>query len=198
MDSDLKKQIFSKNISVIFDLEYTSWPGSNDRVESLPGKYHEIVQIGAVIIEMSEDMREVDSFQTLVRPQKNPILSDYFVGLTCITQEQVERGGVLFPLALIQFMDFIGEHPINILSNGCDDEIIKENCQIHNVPFPPIFLNAINLKPYFSEILGLSLRDCTSGVLPELFGLNSSEKAHDALADTRSISQVLRYLWMAG
>ena len=181
---------------MIFDLEYTSWPGSNDRVENLPGKYHEIVQIGAVIIEMHGDMREVDCFQTLVRPQKNPILSDYFVDLTRITQKQVESNGVLFPLALIQFMDFIGEHPINILSNGCDDEIIKENCQIHNIRFPSMFLNAINLKPYFSESLGLSLSDCTSGVLPELFGLNNSGKAHDALADTRSISQVLRHLWM--
>lgn len=103
---------------MIFDLEYTSWPGSNDRVENLPGKYHEIIQIGAVIIEMSGDMREVDSFQTLVRPQKNPILSDYLVDLTRITQEQVEKGGVLFPLALIQFMDFI--NGVRAAMKDCD------------------------------------------------------------------------------
>jgi inhibitor of KinA sporulation pathway (predicted exonuclease) len=183
---------------VVFDLEYTSWPGSNDNIENLPGKHHEIVQIGAIIIQMHGDILEVGSFQTLVCPQKNPVLSDYFVNLTGITQEQVEREGVLFPLALKQFMNFIGEHSLKILSNGCDDLIIQENCRIHNISFPSVFLNAINLKSYFAETLGLPLADCVSGVLPELFGLKSGEKAHDALADSRSIAQVLRYLWVDG
>ena len=181
---------------MVFDLEYTSWPGSNDNIENLPGKHHEIVQIGAITLEMHGDILEVGSFQTLVCPQKNPVLSDYFVNLTGITQDQVERDGILFPLALKQFMNFIGEHSLKILSNGRDDLIIQENCKIHNISFPPVFLNAIDLKPYFAETLGLPLADCTSGVLPELFGLKSNERAHDALADCRSIAQVLRYLWM--
>ena len=101
---------------MVFDLEYTSWPGSNDNIENLPGKHHEIVQIGAIIIQMHGDILEVGSFQTLVCPQKNPVLSDYFVNLTGITQEQVERDGVLFPLALKQFMNFIDEHSLKILS----------------------------------------------------------------------------------
>jgi inhibitor of KinA sporulation pathway (predicted exonuclease) len=167
-----------------------------DSVENLPGKHHEIVQIGAITIEMHGDILEVGSFQTLVCPQKNPVLSDYFVNLTGITQEQVERDGVLFPLALKQFMNFISEHSLKILSNGCDDLIIQENCEIHNISFPSIFLNAINLKPYFAETLGLPLADFTGRVLPELFGLKSSKKAHDALADSRSIAQVLRCLWV--
>ena len=190
------KHIFTEDKAVIFDLEFTSWPGSNERNWSLPNEDREIIQIGAVKIETTGDMREVDSFQILVRPLKNPILSDYIVNLTEITQEKVEKEGILFPLALSRFINFIGEHPIDILSNGGDEEVIEENCQIHNIPFLSIFKKSTDLKIYFSEVLGISRKNCTSGMLPELFGLNNHEKQHDALGDARSISQALRYLRM--
>ena len=190
------KHIFTEDKAVVFDLEFTSWPGSNERNWSLPNEDREIIQIGAVKIETTGDMREVDSFQILVRPLKNPILSDYIVNLTEITQEKVEKEGILFPLALSRFINFIGEHPIDILSNGGDEEVIEENCQIHNIPFLSIFKKSTDLKIYFSEVLGISRKNCTSGMLPELFGLNNHEKQHNALGDARSISQALRYLRM--
>ena len=190
------KHIFTEDKAVVFDLEFTSWPGSNERNWSLPNEDREIIQIGAVKIETTGDMREVDSFQILVRPLKNPILSDYIVNLTEITQEKVEKEGILFPLALSRFINFIGEHPIDILSNGGDEEVIEENCQIHNIPFLSIFKKSTDLKIYFSEVLGISRKNCTSGMLPELFGLNNHEKQHNALGDARSISQALKYLRM--
>ena len=97
------KHIFTEDKAMVFDLEFTSWPGSNERNWSLPNEDREIIQIGAVKIETTGDMREVDSFQILVRPLKNPILSDYIVNLTEITQEKVEKEGILFPLALSRF-----------------------------------------------------------------------------------------------
>mgnify|MGYP001080222749 FL=1 len=190
------KHIFTEDKAMVFDLEFTSWPGSNERNWSLPNEDREIIQIGAVKIETTGDMREVDSFQILVRPLKNPILSDYIVNLTEITQEKVEKEGILFPLALSRFINFIGEHPIDILSNGGDEEVIEENCQIHNIPFLSIFKKSTDLRIYFSEVLGISRKNCTSGMLPALFGLNNHEKQHDALGDARSISQSLRYLRM--
>ena len=146
------KHIFTEDKAMVFDLEFTSWPGSNERNWSLPNEDREIIQIGAVKIETTGDMREVDSFQILVRPLKNPILSDYIVNLTEITQEKVEKEGILFPLALSRFINFIGEHPIDILSNGGDEEVIEENCQIHNIPFLSIFKKSTDLKIYFSEV----------------------------------------------
>ena len=127
----MDKHIFTEDKAVVFDLEFTSWPGSNERNWSLPNEDREIIQIGAVKIETTGDMREVDSFKILVRPLKNPILSDYIVNLTEITQEKVEKEVILFPLALSRFINFIGEHPIDILFNGGDKEVIEENCQIH-------------------------------------------------------------------
>ena len=83
---------------------------------------------------------------------------------------------------------------MDIYSNGGDEEVIEENCQIHDIAFPSIFTKAMDLNNYFSKILNISRRDCISGKLPELFGLNNHEKLHDALGDSRAISQVLRFL----
>ena len=180
--------------AVIFDLEFTSWSGSNERNCSLPGEDREVVQIGAIKIETSKGLRETDSFNILVRPLKNPALSEYFVNLTGITQEKIDNQGYSFPDALLRFMGFIGKPPINILSNGGDEDVIEENCQIHDIPYPAVFLRSLNSNPYFSEILNIREKDCISGMLPEMFGLDSDKKPHNALGDARSISQVLRYL----
>ena len=76
------ERIFSENKAVIFDLELTSWPGSNERNWSLPDEHREIIQIGAVKIETEGDMQEINTFQILVRSLINPILSDYIIDLT--------------------------------------------------------------------------------------------------------------------
>jgi len=192
----MSEHLFTEDRAVIFDLEFTSWPGSKERKWSFPDEDREVIQIGAVKIETAGNLREVECFSNFVRPLKNPLLSEYIVNLTGITQEKIETEGVLFPLAMSRFISFIGEFPLNILSHGGDEEVIEENCQIHGIPFPSIFTTATNLIPYFSEILGIPQRDCIGGILPELFGLNNHEKPHDALGDAKSISQVLRYLRM--
>jgi inhibitor of KinA sporulation pathway (predicted exonuclease) len=107
----MKEINFTADKAVIFDLEFTSWPGSNERNWSLPEEDREVVQIGAVKIEISKGLREKDSFNILVRPLKNPVLSEYFVNLTGITQEQADNQGHPFPNALSRFMDFIGSPP---------------------------------------------------------------------------------------
>ena len=45
------KHIFTEDKAMVFDLEFTSWPGSNERNWSLPNEDREIIQIGAVKIE---------------------------------------------------------------------------------------------------------------------------------------------------
>jgi len=190
----LNEIIFTEDKAVVFDLEFTSWPGSNERNWSLPEEDREVVQIGAVKIDTSKGLREIDSFNILVRPLKNPLLSEYFINLTGITQKQVDNQGNSFPNALLRFMDFIGKTPINILSNGGDEDVIEENCQIHAIPLPVIFTKALDSTPYFSKILNIPEKDCCSGMLPEMFGLDNDKKPHDALEDARAISRILRYL----
>jgi inhibitor of KinA sporulation pathway (predicted exonuclease) len=192
----MKKHIFSEKQAVIFDLELTSWPGTNERNWSLPDEHREIIQIGAVKIETKEDMLETNTFQIFVQSRINPILSDYIIDLTGITQEKIDRDGVSFPFALSRFINFIGERPINIFCNGDDKIVIEENCKIYDIPFPSVIKQTFDLKNYFSEILGISRKECISGKLPELFGFKNNGKIHTGLGDARSISRALKHLRM--
>ena len=60
---------------IVFDTEFTSWEGSMENNWSREGEHRELVQIGALKI---SDGKIIDKLDILVKPQINPILSDYF------------------------------------------------------------------------------------------------------------------------
>ena len=69
-------------VIAVFDLEWTTWEGAQARNWSGPGEEREIVEIGAVKLDGRNSLREISAFDMLVRPRLNPLLSDYFTGLT--------------------------------------------------------------------------------------------------------------------
>jgi inhibitor of KinA sporulation pathway (predicted exonuclease) len=113
-----------KDDFVIADLEYTSWEGALARGWDRPGKFREIVQIGAVRVSRAVGLQETDALSLLVRPTLNPELSDYFTNLTGITNADIARAGVPLDEALNRFAAFVGELPI--LTHGRDDLVVAE------------------------------------------------------------------------
>ena len=111
---------------VVFDLEITAWKGSLARNWSGPGEFMEVVQIGAVKLDAAMPMAELASFEVLVTPEKNPVLSDYFIELTGITNADLSRHGVPFQDALTRFADFVGDAGL-VLSNGTDWSDLVQN-----------------------------------------------------------------------
>ena len=90
----------------VFDLEYTTWEGTNARRWSGPGEYFEVVQIGAIILELEPNLTEVAAFEVLTRPEFNPVLSEYFTELTGITNADLDTGKVSFAAGFDQFVQF--------------------------------------------------------------------------------------------
>ena len=80
------------NTIVFYDTEFTTWEGAMENDWSAPGQYREMVQIGAVRFDL-DTLTEVDEFQLLVKPVKNPVLSDFFCELTGISNEDVVKTG---------------------------------------------------------------------------------------------------------
>ena len=189
--------MFTRGAVIIFDLEWTTWPDFWKYDWKLPGKYPEIVQIGAVKLAAPQGFTETASFDALVRPARNPILSDYFIDLTGITQEMVDRDGVPFADALAAFAAFIGA-AADIASNGNDSEIVIENCGLSGIPVPACFGRSIDLHADLSRLVGVAEKSFFSAHLPELLGLPAEGAAHDALADARAIAAALRHLHAAG
>lgn len=173
---------------VVYDLEYTAWNGSRQRGWSGEGEHREIVQIGAVRLDMS--FTERASLDLVVRPRRNPMLSDYFIALTGITQDRVEREGQDIAQALAALAAFAAPD-LPLLSNGRDAEVIAENCRLAALDDP----FAGRTRDVNTDLAAACSRPAVmSADLPGLFGLPPSGRGHDALADARNVAAALSRL----
>jgi len=193
-------------VLVIYDLEFTTWDGAQSRGWTGPGEFREIVQIGA--LRVVPDTLVVDAeFEILVKPSRNPDVSDFFAALTGIDRSAVEQRGTDFLTALNAFLDFCdGSYA---LSYGNDMVVIGENIVLQIPegraparPLPPF----VNIRPHLNAILPATAQLAAGSLsrgLTEAAGLGlteagEAEPIHDALLDCRSILEALRYLRKLG
>jgi inhibitor of KinA sporulation pathway (predicted exonuclease) len=179
---------------VVFDTEFTAWPGSMARAWGGPGEHKEIIQIGAVILD-SESLEERLAFSVLIRPVLNPVLSEYLVDLTGITNERLAAEGVDFATGVAQFVQFAGPRPLH--AYGRDDRIIAANAERLGKPKLWPNLRTTNLKDWLLKV-GIPLAGVHSGNLAAHVGATSQGVAHDALIDSRSLAEAVRYLVAKG
>ncbi len=175
---------------VIFDTEFTAWEGSMERKWSGENEYREMVQIGAIMVE-TERLSEISSLLLYVRPKINPTLSEYFMNLTHITQEEVDEKGVPFKEALEKFYAWSEGFPIYCW--GGDTKVLQENADLYGVENLFATTPGGNIKPLF-ESHGITTEGYMSSTIPRAFGEEPPPAAHDALNDARSIAQALRAL----
>lgn len=187
---------------IVFDMEFTSWPGSVDRLWQGENEFPEIVQIGAVKAIGGLEGSESASFSCYVRPVRHPILSPHFIKLTGITQARIEAEGVPFPEAYADFMDFAGTSETVLCCNGLDLEFLRLNCAQHGLafPLPGRQIRETELTAFFSSLFPQANgKPPQSWRLPELAGLTGRNlQAHDALDDSRAILATLRHLAAKG
>ena len=173
---------------VIADTEFTSWEGAMARGWSGENEYKEIVQIAAIKVDPRQNFKEIEMFDVLVQPQINPELSDYFINLTHLTQEQVNQQGVLFSEALKKFQAFTKKCPV--WSYGQDDDVLRENCSLYGLPM--LTLQFSDVRDVVKEH-GFNPSNYTSGTLHQAFDIKMTGHVHNALHDCRSIAAFLAY-----
>jgi len=185
---------FPKGDIVIFDFEWTSWPGSMAFNFKRPHEHRELVQIGAVLTEAETGKVPIKkSFESMIVPRFNPRLSDYFVGLTGITQEKVDTEGVPFPHALSKFYKFC--KGLTCWSVGKDDAVVlDENCKIWDINCP--FFGPETFFDIRDRLIaqGILAEKYNSGNLTEIFGEPSVHPRHQGIADVLTVVDALRML----
>lgn len=175
---------------IVADTEFTAWQGSQERGWSGPGEHREIVQIAAIKVspmKVRPGLEEADAFDVFAKPVINPQLSDYFINLTHITQEQVDTHGLSLRDALARFNEFRDGLPV--WSYGRDDEVIAENCELIGIPS---LLDPFNDVREVVRRLGIDPGKYTSGTLHKAVGVEMRGHVHNALHDCRSILAFLR------
>lgn len=181
---------------IIFDLEFTAWPGSNKRKWSEAWEFREIIQIAAVKLQITEDAAEiVSTFNELVKPKINPRLSDYIVQLTGISQSTIDEMAVDFKSALDQFYSFSQDGKVPCFAWGNDDQVLYENCQIQEFSMPVFSAGFVNLQR-IAATLGLSGHHLASGEVANYLGAQIAGHKHNALFDVRSLAVSLNH-WLA-
>jgi inhibitor of KinA sporulation pathway (predicted exonuclease) len=179
---------------IVFDLELTAWEGSMARGWSGPGEHREVIQIGAVRLGPAPALDERGAFSVLVRPVLNPVLSEYIVALTGITQAMVDAAGLGFAEAVARFDTFVGG-PQPVFCNGGDHDILAENAGWHGLPPSAHSPRMRNIRRWLGARLGVGDTAFHSIDVAHLAGGTAqTDRRHDALADARTIAAGLRLL----
>ncbi|MFJ6570494.1 exonuclease domain-containing protein [Streptomyces sp. NPDC091292] len=185
---------------VVFDLEFTSWPGALERDWSAPGQLREIVQIGA--LRVRDDFTVVEEYEALVRPLVNPRLSPYFTELTGIEQKTVDRDGLPPAEALGDFLGFCQGQ--SVLSYGNDMVVLGENvgwARARGEEVKHGFLDAkfLNIRPWLNTVAPVTA-PVNVGRLWQVLSLPkpAAGSEHSALFDCHSFVAALRHVCDSG
>lgn len=190
-----RKRFIDPKHFVIFDTEYTTWQGAHERHWDGDNEFREIVQIAAIKVDR-QNFEEIDCLELLIKPRRNPVVSDYFVDLTGISREDVLEKGIDFTKAMHLFHSF-AKHQ-QAMSYGEDTMILGENFgMVENFRESLYNIYSFNVAAVIHAVAPeVSL--INSGRLADFFGVSVPHYAenhqHDALYDCRSILAALKHL----
>lgn len=176
--------------AVVFDLEFTAWEGSVAARWSRPGEFTELVQIGALRVN-AETFAIEKTLDLLVKPRINPVLSDYFVALTGITNDELAARGVDFVEAYDTFLDFAGGAPMTAF--GRDDLIFETNLRLYGLRDRPALPPYANIVPWLIAN-GIDPKGKNACDVGPLAGVPFEGRKHNALADSHSVLNGIKAL----
>lgn len=181
---------------VLYDTEFTAWPGSAQRRWSQSWEAKEIIQLAAVKVRVqSSQVDIVASFNELIKPVINPKLSEYICELTGITQSMLDNMGIDFQSAVDQFHGFCNSGALPALAWGDDASILQLNCQLYQCAMPQFNGGLFNLHA-LAKRLNLPGHQVASGELAEYFEQPLQGHQHNALFDVRCLAIALQH-WLA-
>lgn len=172
---------------ILYDTEFTAWPGSQESNWGNEGEHKEIIQLAAIKVAYEDnELRLLSSFNVLVKPTINPQLSDYIKSLTGIEQSIVDDHGVDFESCAQQFFEFNDRGRIRCIAWGTDEEVLQINYGINHLNWDYPKSTFADLKRMMFEY-GLDYRHKNSGSLAEMIGVKLDGHVHNALYDVKSM-----------
>ena len=173
---------------IVLDMEWNQpWPGSPSSKKVLPVTIRgEIIQIGAVRL---HDGQVADEFQVLIRPKYYRRLNRRVSKLTGIKESQLNAEGIPFPEAMEQFRSWCGEN-IVFLTWGFDDiGILRENLKLFDMDdsWTGTWYNAQMI--FNAQTDGSNSQKALKTAM-EIFGIEATRPAHDALGDAFHTAQI--------
>ena len=167
---------------IVLDMEWNQpWPGSPSARKVLPVQIRgEIIQIGAVRV--TEDQQVKDEFQVLIKPKYYRRLNRRVSKLTGIKESQLREEGIPMEDAMERFRAWCGED-VTFLTWGFDDiTILRENLQLYGIEEGWVS-RWYNAQMIFNAQTDGSTAQKALKTAMEIFGIEATRPAHDALGD---------------
>ena len=155
----------------------------------------ETIEIGAVMLD--DDLKEISSFRTYVKPEYNEVIMSKITKLTGITYEMV-ADAPNFVKALRLFTDWCNEADDDVTIyawSGSDYGQVKKEMQLKEYEISEKEQNLLG-KPWsdfqheFDTNLGFE-RHLSLKVALDMAGIDFAGKEHDALDDARNTAELL-------
>jgi DNA polymerase III epsilon subunit-like protein len=174
---------------IVLDMEWNQpWPGSPSAQKVLPVQIRgEIIQIGAV--RLTDQGQVADEFQVMIRPKYYRRLNRRVSKLTGIKESRLREEGIPFPDAMEQFKRWCGED-IVFLTWGFDDiGILRENLRLFGLEesWTEKWFNAQMI--FNAQTDGSNSQKALKTAM-EIFGIEATRPAHDALGDAFHTAQI--------
>lgn len=149
----------------------------------------EIIEIGAVMVDTA-NFAVIDEFSTFVKPVVYPLLTEFCIRLTTITQEAVDIAPV-YEEAIRMLKNWAAKHEDYVFCSwGAYDKYQFEvDSRRHQLPYP--FSSAhLNLKALFHKSRRLKKR-CSVSTALHLTNLKFIGTPHRGIDDARNIARLL-------
>ncbi|XP_054620918.1 3'-5' exoribonuclease 1 [Dunckerocampus dactyliophorus] len=157
---------------------------------------HEIIEFPVVLIS-THTLEIVDTFQEYVKPELNPMLSDFCVKLTGITQEMVDAADT-FPVVLQHVVAWLQERELGtkykytFLTDGAWDmsKFLNMQCRISQIRYPHFAKKWINIRKSYGNFYKVPRTQTKLSTMLEKLGLQYEGRPHSGLDDSRNIARI--------
>ncbi|MFA5599552.1 MAG: 3'-5' exonuclease [Phenylobacterium sp.] len=165
---------------IVLDVEATCWENEKRSIQ-------EIIEIGAVSIS-ADTLEENWNTSIIIKPVYEPKLSEFCTELTSINQEMVDNG-VSYKDAIKRLNEKLEYDDVFCSWGKFDDNIMRKNCQLHNVKYP--FGNGhSNIKNVVSSVLGTKIKSVSK--MCNFLGVKFQGRLHRGIDDALNMCEILR------
>lgn len=182
-------------VLIILDVENTAWEGSCARGWSEPWEEKEIIQIAMLALD-AQNLDPISDFSCLVRPVINPMLSDYIMDLTGISQHEIDAEGLSLKDAFNSTSEFLCrfDPDFKIVCNGIDGGVLSDNAALLQISCPVFFKECVSIHSHLKQNIPTYSTGHFSGDLADVVNRPLTGQKHNALHDVQSIREALKYI----
>lgn len=185
----------------VLDVEATCWDKDcAEDTEIFSRQESEIIEFGMVLVE-KQNSKIIDKFNSFIKPQRRPILSNFCKNLTSISQSDVDNAKTYIEVCK-ELKQFLDKYP-NVKEwsswGNYDNNIITENCLYWNIENPFKDFMHINLKDKLKEkypdYAKKHKRLGCEKTLRKCFRLEFDGTQHRGIDDAINISKMVQFLF---